>query len=302
MRITLLHNPEAGGGEHSGRELIRLIEQAGHSVAYQSTKEPEWSKVLEPPDDFVVAAGGDGTVDKVAFELAGHDVPLAILPLGTANNMARALNLAADPRELIAAWPEARRQPLDLGHVRGAAAAGGHELRFLETAGVGLFARWMQASQDLPSDDNPQQKLDRQLDGMRCTVERMSPLPCELRLDGEDLSGDYLLIEVLNIGFFGPGLQLATEADPGDGRLDLALLDEGGREAFGAALSKSDRSRISRTVSHHRGRVLELRVPRELIHIDGNLWDPSQERASHHRPVDLQISLEPHALDVLVPR
>ena len=47
--------------------------------------------------DAVIVAGGDGTVGKVAKRLAGTDVPLVVLPTGTANNIARSLGIGVDP-------------------------------------------------------------------------------------------------------------------------------------------------------------------------------------------------------------
>jgi diacylglycerol kinase family enzyme len=50
----------------------------------------------------VLAAGGDGTVGKVAHELIDSGIPLSVLPLGTANNLARTLGFIGSPREIIA--------------------------------------------------------------------------------------------------------------------------------------------------------------------------------------------------------
>ena len=61
-------------------------------------------------------AGGDGTVNKVFAELAGHETLVTLIPLGTANNIADTLGLTAgSPEELIAAWPDFVLRPFDIG-------------------------------------------------------------------------------------------------------------------------------------------------------------------------------------------
>ena len=51
MRVTLIHNPDAGDGDQpSGDEILSLMRSAGHSAVYQSSKEPGWEKALEDQD------------------------------------------------------------------------------------------------------------------------------------------------------------------------------------------------------------------------------------------------------------
>ena len=87
-RITLVQNPGAGAGAAAQRQLLHVLEAAGHVV---TPVEPdhELGRDLAQRADVVIAAGGDGTVLGVARRLVYSKVPLAILPLGTANNLAR---------------------------------------------------------------------------------------------------------------------------------------------------------------------------------------------------------------------
>ena len=83
MKISLLHNPSAGSAP-SFEKVRRVLEDAGHAVVLEIEKDSDFERVVEKPVDFVVVAGGDGTVRKAARALAGSHLPLAILPLGTA--------------------------------------------------------------------------------------------------------------------------------------------------------------------------------------------------------------------------
>ena len=67
MKVTLIHNPDAGDDtQPSGDQIIRLIRQAGHKAKYFSSKGKKWKKALKQPCDIVAVAGGDGTVGRVA--------------------------------------------------------------------------------------------------------------------------------------------------------------------------------------------------------------------------------------------
>jgi diacylglycerol kinase family enzyme len=138
VRITLIHNPSAGRQRRGeAAKLVELLSHAGHDVRYRSAKEPGWKRALQKKADLVVVAGGDGTVGKVARRLVGRGIPIALLPSGTANNIARTLGLIAQPFEtLVRGWDNPRRIKLDVG----IAAGPWGERYFVEGVGAGLFA------------------------------------------------------------------------------------------------------------------------------------------------------------------
>src|SRR5947207_7230824 len=142
MRITLIHNPKAGDAKHGKRQLMALLARAGHHAIYQSTKEPGLKKALKKPTDLVLAAGGDGTTAKVASQLVDSGIPLSVLPLGTANNLARALGFVTSPEEIIARLEGGKKQAFDVGLARGPWG----ERYFFEAAGGGLLADYVRAA------------------------------------------------------------------------------------------------------------------------------------------------------------
>src|SRR4051794_26304653 len=101
MRITLMHNPKAGRGAHGKKDLIAALTRAGHQVTYQSTKKSNYKKALKQPTDLVLVAGGDGAVAKIPRHLLDSGIPMGVLPLGTANNIARSLGFTAPLEEII---------------------------------------------------------------------------------------------------------------------------------------------------------------------------------------------------------
>ena len=265
MQITLIHNPGAGGGQDADA-LVRLITDAGHHVRHRSTKQ-DWKPLLNEPADLVVAAGGDGTVRRVALAAAERDLPFAVVPIGTANNIAKSVGLLGDADELIESWSTSSRcqQPFDLGEVT----APWGDARFVEGIGAGLVADLI-AREDLIAADATLlgSETDRALH-LLLELVRDAPLRnWKIRAGSEDLSGKYFAVEVLNIRFVGPNLPLAPHAYPGDGLLDLVLLGDDDREPMQAYLE--NRLHLAS------GKLPDLRVARarefEIVAPAGVRW------------------------------
>ena len=110
MRVLLFYNPSSGSEDHTDAELHDAIRHAGHEVALQAETETQLVEGLKNSEcELLVAAGGDGTVDKAARVLAGSAVPLAIIPLGTANNTALSLGIRGELGDIVAAWSDSAR-------------------------------------------------------------------------------------------------------------------------------------------------------------------------------------------------
>ena len=115
MRVLLLHNPKAGANDISADDLRQAFRDAGWEVEYMSSDGPEFTRRLASDlrgdCDLVAAAGGDGTLARVINGVRAPAPPLALLPLGTANNIASSLGIAGDPRDLIAGLADADSVP-----------------------------------------------------------------------------------------------------------------------------------------------------------------------------------------------
>ena len=103
-RAALIINPKAGRGsfESVRGDLLRVFEERGLEVLTRSTTvDPDSPRALavqaSASCDLVIACGGDGTVHGVVQGLAGTQTTLGVLPLGTANALARNLQLPMDP-------------------------------------------------------------------------------------------------------------------------------------------------------------------------------------------------------------
>src|SRR5258707_13809752 len=85
MKVTLIHNPEAGGDKQpTAADILGFIRGAGHSVGYHSLTETGWEKSLDEAADLVAVASGDGIFGQVAKPMIGKQIPLPGLPMGQA--------------------------------------------------------------------------------------------------------------------------------------------------------------------------------------------------------------------------
>jgi diacylglycerol kinase family enzyme len=228
-RVTLIHNPTAGGGEHAAERLVAAIERAGYTVRYYSSKEVRISKVLDRPCEIVAIAGGDGTIRKVAVRARPDGPPLAILPLGTANNIAKSLGVSGQPGRLAAGWKEATERPY---HRIGAEGEWGCR-RLIEGIGFGAIARAVEAMSD--EHPPPDEARERFCD----FVAKADPVELDIVCDGAAVSGAFVSVEITKIPLVGPNLLLAPKADPSDCRVEISCVPaaEEDRRRFGEWLA-----------------------------------------------------------------
>lgn len=305
MRLTLMHNPEAGDDQPSEDELVALLRDAGHEVRYQSTKDPAFARAFEDPVDLVFVAGGDGTVAKVAKQLVGRAVPLAIAPTGTSNNIARSLGIHGSPREIIDGIPTAAVTMLDVGRAR----APWGSSRFIEAVGVGFFGsvlRRVEERREAGTASSSTTPVTTALRGICRALHFHRPCHRRVMADGEDLSGEYLMAAVLNVRSIGPRMTLAPVADLGDGALDLVLVGESDRAALIDYLTALGDDRDAPCpIPARRARRVRVEWSAGQGHLDDEVW-PSRELPDRELVADGVTMVEAEIVDppitVLVPR
>jgi diacylglycerol kinase (ATP) len=303
MRVTLIHNPSAGDEETEGDHILSLIRRAGHDVVDVSAKDDDYKAALESPGDLVAVAGGDGTVRKVATKLIGRGIPIAILPVGTANNISRSLGIEGSLEELIAKWETASNKRVDVGR----AIAPWGEASFIEGMGLGLFVTTMSIliSADKESSaefDDAGEKLERDVKALKGILSDYKCHSLNMVLDGRDLSGEYLLVEALNMNYIGPNLHLGPASDPSDGYLDFILVPEQKREELSQYLvGRLEGKEEAPHLDFERGKHLRLQWEGVEMHVDDRLWPDS--KASADDPVQgvIDVRLEDHGLVFLCP-
>ncbi len=245
-----------------------------------------------------MVAGGDGTVADVARISAERQIPITILPTGTANNIAGTLGLAGTSHDaLVAAWPRGTLRPFDLGVASG---PWGRSV-FLESVGIGALAELISeidrgGAGYVNELEDREQRIEAAVDVLQAIVGGSIGIRCELEIDNQAVAGEYMLVEVLNFGAAGPNLRLAPGADGSDGRLDVVLVSASDRAMLSRHLESSEAEpRMSGLWQIHHGSRVRLRCDRSTVHIDDELWRGEDEE------MDMVLEIEPGAVTFLVP-
>jgi diacylglycerol kinase (ATP) len=303
MRVTLIHNPDAGDDQPpSGDDLFELIRRAGHTVGYQSSKDENWPRALERPCDIVAVAGGDGMVGEVARYLIDRQIPIAVIPMGTANNVAKTLGLTNRTiTQVIEGWKAELLVNFDAG-----VASGPWDSKcFIEGLGMGLFTETMyrldaRGNVDLAHLDDSEEKVTSVLQILKERLRTFTPNKLKITLDGQDLSGQYILLEVMNISYVGPNLCLAPHAHPGDGLLDIVFVSADEQDKLSMCLSDCINGKLSRpALTVRKGQRLQIEWDGFTVHIDDEVW-PDSASAFPLSPDLIDITVKRHALQFLV--
>lgn len=302
MKVTLIHNPVAGHIEQPDAQALQeLIRQAGHSVNYHPSDEIDWTALHSSGCDLVAVAGGDGTAGQIAKRLVDRGIPMTFIPMGTANNISKTFGLSEYGLEqLIGEWSSARSHWIDVGVID--APWGSHY--FIEGVGMGLFVRTMMeidSRQLLGHLETPEEKI---VQALRILSQRLLSFPARqlnLTLDGKDLSGEYLLLEVMNIRFVGPNMYIAPTSDPTDGMLDVVLVTERERNELHKYLASWRQGVMSAPAfATHQGSHLQLDWDGSALHVDDLAWPP-EELKHPVGPARIDIRAKRRALEVRVP-
>ena len=232
-RLVLIANPIAGGGRARGiaeraRDAmndegvdVELIVPADLGLMRESIVE-----AIETGPAAIIACGGDGTVHLVLQEVAPAAIPMAIIPAGTGNDIARSLGIARKDKDGVArgiarSLLAGRSRAIDLTCIE-------HGARQVWSLGV--------TSMGLDSAVNERANRTRRFNG---TTRYVLALLAEMRtfrtyeyvvtVDGESMDGPATLIAIGNGSSYGGGMQICPTANMTDGILDITWVDRASR-------------------------------------------------------------------------
>lgn len=296
MTYHLVVNGAAANADHDAAAVAAETLRSGgvRAVVHTTDDEDALDDVIAAVDgdDVLVVCGGDGSVH-VAVERTRacgrlSATSLAVIPMGTGNDLAGSLGIPADPQDAARAILAGRASPLDLiTDDRDRLCVNGLH------AGIGVEAA-----------DRAQGMKDRLGDGAYVLGAlsagmRAQDWDVEVLVDGRPLrpdatdDGRVLLVAVMNAPTVGGGTPIAPGAELDDGLLDVVVTTATGpaaRAAFGVALTQG--SHLDRDdVASGRGREVRIHGQPIPFNIDGEL----EEEGSSDR----RFRIEPGAWHVV---
>jgi YegS/Rv2252/BmrU family lipid kinase len=272
-----------------GGLLRRALTDEGFDVAWTSIQKGSaataaTSAALDDGADRIVVCGGDGTVRAAIQTLAGTDVPLAVVPSGTANLFAGALDLATGPADVVAAMRGGRVRRIDTARC--------NDLSFAIMAGTGLDAGMIDAADDSKERIGTLAYIRA---GVREARHR-EPFRVRVTVDGQRLyKGDATCVLVANIGSLKGGVDAFPEASPDDGVLDVAVVTATGLREWGALMVSAVRRKHVDSGHVHLTQGSRIEVSLEDKHrfeLDGGMKGKVRS---------LDIRVVPASLSVVIP-
>ncbi len=290
-KALVILNPVSGqhNAADSERQIVNSLKNHGIQATIRHTEAEtavlDWISEEAKQVDLILAAGGDGTVTEVvnAVIKTGLNLPVMIIPLGTANGMARLLGLLLSPAEVIDRALQAQPLRFDTGFVHG------KDYHFLIFCGAGYDA-------DVIREADRQQKNQLGLfayilAAFRQLKKRRNQL-IQLELDGHQQSVFAYGVIVFNASeFLVAGLPIGPQVNPHDGVLDIVILQDPSLRALLVQLWHWLSARQRKEQGLQRVRHLRIR-PSQLLstHADGDLLGETP----------LEISVKEKSINLLV--
>lgn len=289
-RVTLIYNENAGSAGESRSDIAELISRVGFSVTCFSKKSRDIDEALKEPADIVAVAGGDGTVAKVAARMRPNGCPIAVLPMGTANNIAKSLGIGRPTVELVASWHIEKH----MAFYPIAAAGPWGRSRIIEGIGFGAIE---QAIAELPRKTSFSKARGKYAEAaLNAPAEDL-----KVRIDDEPQTDSFAVLEITKFPFVGPNLHLAPDIDIGDPTFSICSIGDRARERQNMAKWLTEPNAAPAPVSVRRAKRLEIAGRFRQMRIEGRLWR-SENQAKKSDPAQIVVlEAEPEPIFFMVP-
>ncbi|MEP0814274.1 MAG: diacylglycerol kinase family lipid kinase [bacterium] len=219
--------------------------------------------------NLIMAAGGDGTLNRIVNALDTAKCGIAVIALGSGNDFARNFHNPGQLRDKLTMFEGAEWRAVDL------CKAGPYY--YINSGGIGLDAA------TLATREKSRGKFLRDYNiAFLRTLPRLSALECRASLDGADVSGRYLWALAMNNREIGGGMLAAPDARIDDGLFDVLLVGDIPKIRLGVLLPLIHKGTHVRhpAVKYVQGKSLSIELPGAIKHLalDGELYFTSESK------------------------
>lgn len=283
----LITNPGSSSGDDEIDRAIERLQQAGPVDVVRPENAgalPEAIRQREDQFDRIVLGGGDGTINLALDALLEVDRPVGILPLGTANDLARSLDI-----------PQKLDRAVDIilaGHLRRLDAGCVNDVSFINAIGIGMGP---QMTHEMNTESKSQLGVLAYLKGIVQVLRRQRVFHARIESEERSREGVYIQITIANGIHYGGGMTIADDAKLDDGRLDVLLVPKQSHlSLLGNALRfRSGFTRATDTLIHWRCREISIETDATMdVTADGEFLTET--------PVECRII--PSCLSIYAPR
>lgn len=220
-KAKLIYNPRSGKEQASSSldKILSLYEENDFQLTpLRLQEELDLKEELKDLDEYhhVAIMGGDGTLNSIVNELKKNkvDIPIAIIPAGTANDMAKHLNISEDIEECVTKILSSTPKKMDIGKV--------NDSYFMNMASTGMFSNPFEATED--DKKTKLGKLAYMITGIT-QINKIQPIEFKIKSKKYNFQGSSLGVILLN-GSSIANIDLAPEASESDGLLDVLVFKE----------------------------------------------------------------------------
>lgn len=217
-RALLLVNRQSRQGQKRLSEVMSCLVEQGFELIAASAENPQhFSDVIrryQHQVDLVIVGGGDGTLNAAVDTLVETNLPLGILPLGTANDLARTLKIPNSLPEATKVIANGKVQRIDLGEVNGKC--------FFNVASLGMSVK---ITQRLTKEVKRRWGIFAYAFTAMKVIWESRPFSAEIRLPDQSIKVKTVQIAIGNGRYYGGGMAVAPDAMIDDQRLDLYSLE-----------------------------------------------------------------------------
>lgn len=262
----MIVNPNSRSGSDTDmQEGIALLEAAGIQLINTTSNSAEQTRRLIVEHcraiDLVILGGGDGTISSAAPALYQHQLPFAILPLGTANDLARSLGMSGNLLEAFQLIVKNHRSRMNLGVVNG------HY--FFNAANIGLGVR---VTHELTPEIKKQWGVFSYLAAVFAALKKNRKFRATIRVDDKPYTVSSIQLAVGNGRYYGGGNVIDEYSTIDDGKLCLYSVPPltPWELLTLAPLLRNGKQRLTDKIFTASGQRIEIKTSRlREIHADG---------------------------------